>query len=826
MFLLAVRKEPEKWNGKFLTIRIMNTRIKCLIFACIALLSAACVEKEVECSTGDPEGVEMIISAVREGYVPDTRTVRESDGSVEWCPTDAISVFYTENTTGGSRFICQSTEQTAIAEFKGRLDGVIAGGEYFTNGKYLYGVYPYSANTKFKDGVTTITLSSNQTAVEGTFANGLFPTIARAQSVNLAFYNICGGVKFMVSREDITSVSIKGNNDERLAGAANVSFNEDGKPLVLAEEVGENGSKKEITVYAPGGGTFDPGKEYYIVAYPVKLSSGYTMTFRTSEMKEGSYVNNGEVEIQRSVFGVLDQKDKDITEWVDVTSAGGGENSGIYLGIMAFNKYIYPYPVSELTNESKNGFDLFIDALNIQNGTLLYRSFDQAVNTLQSVPLPVDLSTVAVVTFTDGLDKGSTYLSTYESDNEYLDALHYRIKNETVSRKSIMAHAIGIRGTDVDDISMFRNNLKKLASSDANAIEVESMDEVNDKFKKIAEQLSKSNYIQTINITIPGEANGTLVRFTFDNVKFAENSTLYLEGTFNKSTNSLENVKYEGLKSTSGTTIKGSAVDLADVSFTFEGIQTNNNKLIKKQFIGESTYITSNNKWQRNTEFDNTESSEVMTTRSSAVIMLVLDYSSSLGDDSIMVKENAKDFINILCKAIDSDNGSGENPGGNDNTIYSTTPISLFLSIIWKDGTRYYLSEEEYNKANLSNATVEGLTIVDNGQKFVLALKDAQATAISSIETAKSMYGDILPTIDQGKVIGANWSKINRALSAFGGDQLRGNSYYYTSSTTSDYYNNRSYKYAYCVGENSDSSYKIWMINNLTPYVRGVTTIE
>lgn len=327
----------------------MNTKIKCLIFACVALMSAACAEKEVEYSTVDSEGVEVVISAVRERNVPDTRTIRESDGSVEWCPMDEISVFYTENTTGGSRFTCQSTEQTAIAEFKGRLEGVIAGGEYFTNGKYLYGVYPYSANTKFKDGVTTITLSSNQTAVEGTFANGLFPTIARAQSVNLAFYNICGGVKFMVSREDITSVSIKGNSDERLAGAANVSFNEDGKPLVLAEEVGENGSKKEITVYAPGGGTFDPGKEYYIVAYPVKLSSGYTMTFRTSEMKEGSYVNNGEVEIQRSVFGVLDQKDKDITEWVDVTSAGGGENSGIYLGIMAFNKYIYPYPVSELT---------------------------------------------------------------------------------------------------------------------------------------------------------------------------------------------------------------------------------------------------------------------------------------------------------------------------------------------------------------------------------------------------------------------------------------------------------------------------------------------
>lgn len=796
----------------------MNTNIKCLAAACVAFMSTACVKTEVELPINAPEGVEITITAVREGYDPDTRTIRKSDGYVEWCPLDEISVFYTETANGGSKFTSQNTEQAAIAEFKGKLDGFIAGGEEFTNGKYLYGVYPYSPNTSFKDGVTTISLPSHQTAAEGTFANGLFPTIARAQGVNLAFYNICGGVKFTVSRNDITSIKFKGNNGERLAGSANIIFDDTAKPAVLDDDAD---SKDEITVYAPAGGTFEAGKEYYIVAYPVKLSSGFTMTFRTSEMKEGTYSSNSSAEIKRSVFGVLSQIDQNVTSWSDITSAGGGENSGIYLGVMGFNQQLYSYPISELNKESKAGFDSFIDDLNMKNGTLLYYSVDQAINTLQSVQLPADLSTVAIVTFTDGLDQGSMMMNVpYSDDTEYLNALNKRIMNETVSLQSITAFSIGIRGQDVSDVTKFRNNLTKLASSSANATEVTSMAEVNAKFKEIAEQLSQSNYIQTINLKMPGVSNGTLVRFTFDNVNSADKSTLYIEGTFNLTTRSLENVKYVGLTSTSGTTIPG-VVDGIFVTFTFEGVHTNNNKLIDNKFTDEWTYITSNNTWQINSEFDKTENSDIVTERSSAAIMLVLDCSSSLANDFVTAQNNAKDFINTLYEAVGGDTGSGENPGGNDNTIYSTTPKDLTLAI-WKDGTRYYLTKEDYDKANLSDAVIEGLTIISGGESFILSLNDIQTDAIYSVETAKQLYGDIMPTVNQGKIISAKWTDINVALRAFGGDQFIGAGtsytyYYYTSSTTlsSGYFTNCIY------GSGGDLSNR-----GNTPYVRGVINLE
>ena len=453
-------------------------------------------------------------------------------------------------------------------------------------------------------------------------------------------------------------------------------------------------------------------------------------------------------------------------------------DNGIYLGITGFNQSIYDYPVLQLSESSVDGFRNFIDGLTMKNGTLLYYSVDQALNTMQATELPSDITTAAIVTFTDGLDQGSFMMDgvSYNDEMEYLNALNHRIKNETVSGQPITAYSIGIRGKDVSDINMFRTNLAKLASSTDNATEVTSMAEVNAKFKEIAEKLSQSNYVQTINLKMPGLSNGTRVRFTFDNVNAANKSQIYIEGKFNLKDKSLEEVQYVGLTSTSGTTVKG-IVDGIFVNFTFDGVHTDNNVLIKSGFTDEWTYIASNNTWQINSEFDKTENSDIVTERSSAVIMLVLDCSSSLADDFVKAQTNAKDFISTLYLAV----GGTENPGEQEETIYSTKPMDLSVAI-WKDNTRYYLTPEQYKNANLNDAIIEGLTIVSGGESFILALKNVQTGLIDNYTTARMLYYDIMPTTAQGLIISARWSDINAALKTYGGNSLE-NEPYYTKGT-------------------------------------------
>lgn len=489
-------------------------------------------------------------------------------------------------------------------------------------------------------------------------------------------------------------------------------------------------------------------------------------------------------------------------------------DNGIYLGITGFNQSIYDYPVLQLSESSVDGFRNFIDGLTMKNGTLLYYSVDQALNTMQATELPSDITTAAIVTFTDGLDQGSFMMDgvSYNDEMEYLNALNHRIKNETVSGQPITAYSIGIRGKDVSDINMFRTNLAKLASSTDNATEVTSMAEVNAKFKEIAEKLSQSNYVQTINLKMPGLSNGTRVRFTFDNVNAANKSQIYIEGKFNLKDKSLEEVQYVGLTSTSGTTVKG-IVDGIFVNFTFDGVHTDNNVLIKSEFTDEWTYIASNNTWQINSEFDKTENSDIVTERSSAVIMLVLDCSSSLADDFVKAQTNAKDFISTLYLAV----GGTENPGEQEETIYSTKPMDLSVAI-WKDNTRYYLTPEQYKNANLNDAIIEGLTIVSGGESFILALKNVQTGLIDNYTTARMLYYDIMPTTAQGLIISARWSDINAALKTYGGNSLE-NEPYYTKGTVRQ--SDRIYTNT-ILGSGGSLCSKY----SNAPYIRGVLKLE
>lgn len=503
------------------------------------------------------------------------------------------------------------------------------------------------------------------------------------------------------------------------------------------------------------------------------------------------------------------------------TLADSGLESGIYLGITGFNEALYNYPVMQISESSIDGYYNFIDGLTMKLGTVLYYSVDQAINTLQTAQLPSDLSTAAIVTFTDGLDQGSFMLDdTHDGDMGYLNDINQRIKNETVSSKPITAYSIGLKGNDVKDETMFLNNLKNLASSDANAFKVNSMSEVNAKFKEIAEQLSQSNYFQTISLKIPGVANGTIIRFTFDNVNDAAKSDLYIEGTFNLSARALENVKYVGMTSTSGSTIKGTQNGIF-VTFTFDGVHTDNNILINSKFTDEWTYITSNNSWQINSEFDKTENSDIVTERSSAVIMLVLDCSSSLADDFVKAQTNAKDFISTLYQAV----GGMENPGEQEETIYSTKPIDLSVAI-WKDGTRYYLTLDQYKNANLTNATIEGLTVLSNMGDFIISPYNIQTGTVRK-SSALKYYTNLLPDKNQATVISARYLDINNKLNSIGWEKFGTGSsdYYFTKTAYNSTYNYSIHLYRYnggnLAGSNDGSDY-----NSTYCQVRGVIPIN
>ena len=202
---------------------------------------------------------------------------------------------------------------------------------------------------------------------------------------------------------------------------------------------------------------------------------------------------------------------------------------GVYLGIIGFNQTLTVKNISLLDKSSYPSFKNFISDLEMQNGTGLYYADYNAIEKLRSYGEPPKLANVALVTFTDGLDNVSLSdeinVGNYSSTDKYCAALNNKIKNDRIHGKVISAYTIGSKGNDVYDEDEFYNNLNKLASSNENVFEASDMNEALEYFAEIAESLNSKTTTTKLKLQIPGGYNeGTVIRFTFDNVSTASNS--------------------------------------------------------------------------------------------------------------------------------------------------------------------------------------------------------------------------------------------------------------------------------------------------------------
>ena len=323
---------------------------------------------------------------------------------------------------------------------------------------------------------------------------------------------------------------------------------------------------------------------------------------------------------------------------------------GLYLGIVGFNSELYTMPLGLLNQDTKREFVNFVDGLAMQNGTILYHAVNTGLNSLANAKIPENLINVSVVTFTDGLDQGSYILSDYNSGSEYLAAVNSRINNELICGTNISAYSIGVRGSDVSDIEGFRNNLKKLSSDPINNVaEVNNMSEASEKFAQIAQQLYNQSTFYNVTLKLPAQEPNTKLRFTFDNVSEATASQCYIEGTYIRTNGKgqLTEIRYVGLECMSGVAVTASSEGIFDV-FAFQNLTDTQGNQISTDYVKQWNWLESNGQWQYNSEFTPSGNTEVVNEYKSAMIMLVLDCSSSLGSDFVNMKTAANGFIETL----------------------------------------------------------------------------------------------------------------------------------------------------------------------------------
>ena len=268
--------------------------MKTRLLACLALaLVLGSCQKDSKKPAAETAAAPEIIAEME--TVPESRSTLSVDengiGTILWTPSDAINVFFG---TTGARYVSQNTQNAATAAFRTTDEAAQAAELEADN---IWGLYPYDENATCDGSSVTTTLPAAQRGIPGTFNDDLYITLAHSTTSKLKFFNVCGGIKFSLTRSDIASVTFKGNNDEDIAGDISLTF-VDGLPKATVV----NGVK-EITLTPRYGGTFEKDENYYIIALPVTLSAGFTITFTTENGTVGTFeYTDKPVTISRSRF--------------------------------------------------------------------------------------------------------------------------------------------------------------------------------------------------------------------------------------------------------------------------------------------------------------------------------------------------------------------------------------------------------------------------------------------------------------------------------------------------------------------------------------------
>ena len=268
----------------------MNTTIfkfGILAVAFILLLSS-CEKKEDGLEINNASPVEFIASMPSTGIdAVDTKTTTVDGTRVLWCNDDHISIFRGRNVNEEYKVKDGFSGKTTTTFVKANDDEFSGGSGDPFEANIAY--YPYG-NVEYigSNGshALNVTIPSAQTYAKGSFGEGSLPMVAVTSSKSdnaLNFKNVFGFLKLQLKSTDeeikINSITIKGNNNEKLSGTATINCSAEGTPTIEFGEDAGNSITLECNNTAINAAT---ATDFWIALPPVSFNKGITVEIVTS----------------------------------------------------------------------------------------------------------------------------------------------------------------------------------------------------------------------------------------------------------------------------------------------------------------------------------------------------------------------------------------------------------------------------------------------------------------------------------------------------------------------------------------------------------------
>jgi len=239
--------------------------LRILTLAAAALISAACGNEDFLENPGNEAAKPVLMTFTAD--VPQTRTQLAAGNEVHWTEGDQIALW-----DGSGAYQKLMVDAESINGSKATFSGPATPGADYT------AFYPLIAVESMDATSVVFNLPAEQTAVAGTFANQLAPSLAKATggSTNLVFNNLCALVKFTAGADmagEGTLTLVGGNATEALAGKYWLEYSTG------------NQSPAERAYRIALKGTFEAGKDYYFVVLPGTLANGFSLLYEDSKSK-------------------------------------------------------------------------------------------------------------------------------------------------------------------------------------------------------------------------------------------------------------------------------------------------------------------------------------------------------------------------------------------------------------------------------------------------------------------------------------------------------------------------------------------------------------
>ena len=243
----------------------------------LAGLVVSCSIQEESFETSQQDDV-VFYASFEQPTEAGTKVYANEDLLLRWTADDRVSIF-NKNTYNQQYKFTGKTGANSGGFKKIEIDEFMTGNAITD----IVSVYPYLESTEITEGETlSVTLPAEQHYAENTFGLGS-NTMVSVSSDNFLQYKNVGGylvLKLYGDGFSVSSITLKGNNGEKLAGKATVTMPLEGVPTTKMA----NDATSEITLTCATpvrlGANAEESTQFWFVVPPVAFSKGITITVR------------------------------------------------------------------------------------------------------------------------------------------------------------------------------------------------------------------------------------------------------------------------------------------------------------------------------------------------------------------------------------------------------------------------------------------------------------------------------------------------------------------------------------------------------------------